>query len=626
MVMMSTQQQETISSMTTTAASPNLMAGTHPMFIRSISAPHIFLNGLQEDLFAQEYHYHAQPMQQFNTTFQASPLQYPAFVQTPHPFDPCPIPHMPPTQQYPMASSPHLSSDQSHAPFVSDTLAPPTLVDDSSSFPYTQVVHPFQMDQVASSINTLAEATNTRLKPEYQASNVHLANMVDESQGSMPSSASCSPTSTMLRGSEEPFSPNEAIGSPVRSPNRGQSLSFIRTTVPQLEFHEEYSEEYPPYPYPRHGSLDSIYPLAVFHEQFEVQGGSPGFEGGTVMQASSSSRSISSSSSTTTHVPPSRSRSRRASMSADNKMFPCISDDCGRTFKRSEHLKRHVRSVHTQEKLSATVTSTNHLIASIKKSLSVVQTENDRINDFHSEVNSSSSNYHHRHHDASSSTSSASANNGFETLNFGTSTAASLDVDDDDNHTRYNNPVNKATTITTPLQHEQYPSLQPWRGLDRRIKNFGLSMPVSANYTAPRHPIVLCHGLFGFDKIGPEGIPHLQIHYWSGIQKALTKLGAKVVVAGVPRTGAIKKRADDLHRMLSSTVEGMPVNFLAHSMGGLDCRYLISHIQDKNYNVQSLTTLSTPHRGSPFMDWCRDNIGVGLLQSHEQEAMRKLGK
>lgn len=42
-------------------------------------------------------------------------------------------------------------------------------------------------------------------------------------------------------------------------------------------------------------------------------------------------------------------------------------------------------------------------------------------------------------------------------------------------------------------------------------------------------------GLFGFDKIGPEGIPHLQIHYWSGIQKALTKLGAKVIVAGVPR-------------------------------------------------------------------------------------------
>src|SRR5690554_364026 len=42
-------------------------------------------------------------------------------------------------------------------------------------------------------------------------------------------------------------------------------------------------------------------------------------------------------------------------------------------------------------------------------------------------------------------------------------------------------------------------------------------------------------GLFGFDKLGPESIPPLQIHYWNGVEKALAKLGAKVVVAGVPR-------------------------------------------------------------------------------------------
>ncbi|KAF9581016.1 hypothetical protein BGW38_002120 [Lunasporangiospora selenospora] len=126
--------------------------------------------------------------------------------------------------------------------------------------------------------------------------------------------------------------------------------------------------------------------------------------------------------------------------------------------------------------------------------------------------------------------------------------------------------------------------------------------------------------------MGPDALPYLQIHYWSGIQKALVKLGAKVIVTGVPRTGAIKKRAEDLHKMLSTSMEGMSVNFLAHSMGGLDCRYLISHIHDRNYHVNSLTTLSTPHRGSPFMDWCRDNIGVGLIQKTEEETMQKLGE
>ncbi|KAK3806398.1 MAG: Alpha/Beta hydrolase protein [Benniella sp.] len=180
----------------------------------------------------------------------------------------------------------------------------------------------------------------------------------------------------------------------------------------------------------------------------------------------------------------------------------------------------------------------------------------------------------------------------------------------------------------SPSQHDQYPLLQPWKGFQRRIKSYAHSttLPVTSCYSAPRYPIVLCHGLFGFDKMGPDSIPHLQIHYWSGIQQALNKLGAKVIVAKVPRTGSIKERAEDLHKILSATMEGSPVNFVAHSMGGLDCRYLISHIHDRNYDVQSLTTLATPHRGSPVMDWFRDNVGVGHMLRSEEEAMRKLGE
>ena len=56
------------------------------------------------------------------------------------------------------------------------------------------------------------------------------------------------------------------------------------------------------------------------------------------------------------------------------------------------------------------------------------------------------------------------------------------------------------------------------------------------------------------------------------------------------------------------------------NQGGLDCRHLISTLQPshrndegerKPYYPKSLTTLSTPHRGSPFMDWCMANIGIG---------------
>ncbi|KAG2183242.1 hypothetical protein INT43_006246 [Umbelopsis isabellina] len=152
------------------------------------------------------------------------------------------------------------------------------------------------------------------------------------------------------------------------------------------------------------------------------------------------------------------------------------------------------------------------------------------------------------------------------------------------------------------------------------ILSNGLDMPVTPGYIAPRAPIVLCHGLYGYDKIGPDAIPSLQIHYWGGIDDALAKLGAKVIVTRVPRTGGIQQRAQQLHTILKATAKGKDINFLAHSMGGLDCRYLISHIKDRPYKVKSLTTVATPHRGSPFMDWCRDHLGVGVLSAMSEAA------
>ena len=59
-----------------------------------------------------------------------------------------------------------------------------------------------------------------------------------------------------------------------------------------------------------------------------------------------------------------------------------------------------------------------------------------------------------------------------------------------------------------------------------------------------------------------------------------------------------------MDRQLQIRARGRGVNFLAHSMGGLDCRHLISRIKPTDYVPLSLTTVSTPHRGSPFMDWC----------------------
>ena len=52
--------------------------------------------------------------------------------------------------------------------------------------------------------------------------------------------------------------------------------------------------------------------------------------------------------------------------------------------------------------------------------------------------------------------------------------------------------------------------------------------------------------------------------------------------------------------------------------GGLDCRYLITHLLLRNLLFEH----ATPHHGSPFMDWCRDNIGVGEINQTFEEAAK----
>ena len=149
-------------------------------------------------------------------------------------------------------------------------------------------------------------------------------------------------------------------------------------------------------------------------------------------------------------------------------------------------------------------------------------------------------------------------------------------------------------------------------------------------YHKTRLPIVMCHGklvmsviksfifvflgLFGFDKIGPDAIPALQMHYWSGVAESLRKTGCEVYIARVPAVGNIEERAYHLSQFLEQNLRGRDVNLIAHSMGGLDARFLITHMPSKEFTIRSLTTISTPHRGSPVMDWIRDTLGVGAKE------------
>ncbi|KAF9933101.1 hypothetical protein FBU30_006602 [Linnemannia zychae] len=126
-------------------------------------------------------------------------------------------------------------------------------------------------------------------------------------------------------------------------------------------------------------------------------------------------------------------------------------------------------------------------------------------------------------------------------------------------------------------------------------------------FQAARLPIVLCHGFSGFDSLGTN--PDFRFDYWYGVREALDDIGVHVHTARVPPFAGIQHRAEALRKYITETVpHGSEINLIGHSMGGLDCRYLISHLQSPHFKVRSLTTLGTPHRGSPFADYVMSDI------------------
>ncbi|KIL71755.1 hypothetical protein M378DRAFT_94615 [Amanita muscaria Koide BX008] len=126
---------------------------------------------------------------------------------------------------------------------------------------------------------------------------------------------------------------------------------------------------------------------------------------------------------------------------------------------------------------------------------------------------------------------------------------------------------------------------------------------IKSKYKATRNPVVFCHGLLGFDSvtIGPSIAP-LRVKHWRGIKEVLEANGTEVLVTRVPATSSYIDRAMVLRDRISQVYPGRSVHLIGMSSGGLDCRYLATHLTDRNFQILSITTIATPHRGSPFAD------------------------
>lgn len=122
------------------------------------------------------------------------------------------------------------------------------------------------------------------------------------------------------------------------------------------------------------------------------------------------------------------------------------------------------------------------------------------------------------------------------------------------------------------------------------------SDPALDSICKTKYPIVLVHGIFFRDST--------LFNYWGRIPNTLKSHGAVCHYGKHQSALTVKESARELTSRIKLIVERSgceKVNIIAHSKGGLDCRYAISEFGLAPY-VASLTTINTPHRGCLFAE------------------------
>lgn len=119
--------------------------------------------------------------------------------------------------------------------------------------------------------------------------------------------------------------------------------------------------------------------------------------------------------------------------------------------------------------------------------------------------------------------------------------------------------------------------------------------------------IILHHGLMGGGlRFGP-----LKWSSFTGIERKIAAGGYRVVVSDVHPTAGIDTRARQLQKWILANRRDWDdgrVLLVAHSLGGLDARYLLSKLEMAKH-FDALLTISTPHRGSPYADYWARHLG-----------------
>jgi triacylglycerol lipase len=134
----------------------------------------------------------------------------------------------------------------------------------------------------------------------------------------------------------------------------------------------------------------------------------------------------------------------------------------------------------------------------------------------------------------------------------------------------------------------------------------GASAHAQSGYTQTRYPIVLVHGLFGFDSA-------LGVDYFYGIPDALRQGGARVFVAQVSAANSTEVRGEQLLAQVKTILAvtgASKVNLVGHSHGGPTTRYVAGVAPGL---VASVTSIGGVNRGSRVADILRGVAPAGSV-------------
>lgn len=137
-----------------------------------------------------------------------------------------------------------------------------------------------------------------------------------------------------------------------------------------------------------------------------------------------------------------------------------------------------------------------------------------------------------------------------------------------------------------------------------------------------KYPILMVHGVFFRDSE--------KFNYWGRIPKDLINNGATIYYGEHQSAASVSDSAEELAERIKKLVEETgcgKLNIIAHSKGGLDCRYAIQNHGIGEY-VASLTTVNSPHRGCKFADYVLEKMPEGVkntVANTYNMALRKLG-